>query len=77
MLNAEPLVLDEDGITLDLRALLPFARHCPRLWKLGLYMNATKAEIPSVQSSIEPFRSLRVLSLGTSRARDQAPSLRS
>ncbi|KAF8835219.1 hypothetical protein BDN67DRAFT_959375 [Paxillus ammoniavirescens] len=70
MLNAEPLVLDEVEFTLDLRALLPFARHCPRLWKLGLYLNATKAEIPSIQSSIEPFRSLRVLSFGTSRAQD-------
>ncbi|KAF8835220.1 hypothetical protein BDN67DRAFT_959378 [Paxillus ammoniavirescens] len=71
MLNAEPLVLDEDEVTLDLRALLPFARHCPSLWKLGLYMNATEAEIPSLHSSVEPFRSLRVLSVGTSQARDQ------
>ncbi|KIK96983.1 hypothetical protein PAXRUDRAFT_137252 [Paxillus rubicundulus Ve08.2h10] len=71
MLNAEPLVLDEDKFTLDLRALLPFARYCPSLRKLGLYINATEAEIPSVQSSIEAFHSLRVLSLGTSQVRDQ------
>ncbi|KAF9221170.1 hypothetical protein BS17DRAFT_803698 [Gyrodon lividus] len=71
MLNAEPLHLDEDAFTLDLRALLPFARHCPSLWRLGLYINATEADIPSVHSSVEPFRSLRVLSLGTSQARDQ------
>ncbi|KIJ19637.1 hypothetical protein PAXINDRAFT_69106, partial [Paxillus involutus ATCC 200175] len=70
VLNVEPFTLDEDGFTLDLRALLPFARHCPRLWKLGLYIDATKAEILSVQSSVQPFHSLRVLSLGASRACD-------
>ncbi|KAH0835485.1 hypothetical protein J3R83DRAFT_9151 [Lanmaoa asiatica] len=30
VLNVEPLFLDENALTLDLRALLPFARHCPR-----------------------------------------------
>ncbi|KAF9244498.1 hypothetical protein BU15DRAFT_85881 [Melanogaster broomeanus] len=64
-------ILDEDAFTLDLRALLPFARHCPSLQRLGLYINATEAEIPSVHSSVEPFRSLRILYLGTSQARDQ------
>jgi hypothetical protein len=71
VLNAAPLTLGEDGFALDLRALLPFARHCPRLWKLGLYMNATEAETPSTHSSIEPFCSLRVLSVGTSQAHDR------
>ncbi|KAF8835217.1 hypothetical protein BDN67DRAFT_959372 [Paxillus ammoniavirescens] len=71
VLNVAPLTLDKDSFTLDLRALLPFARHCPRLRKLGLYINATKAETPSAHSSIEPFRSLRVLSIGTSQAHDR------
>ncbi|KIJ12828.1 hypothetical protein PAXINDRAFT_82284 [Paxillus involutus ATCC 200175] len=70
VLNAEPLALGKDGLTLDLRALLPFARHCPRLWKLGLYISAAEETTPSVHSSIERFRSLLVLSVGSSRARD-------
>jgi hypothetical protein len=70
VLNVQPRILDEDAFTLDLRALLPFARHCPKLWKLGLYMDATEAEIPSVHSSIARFPSLRVLSVGSSQVGD-------
>lgn len=70
LLNAEPLFLDEAAFTLDLRALLPFARHCPRLRHLGLYINATEAEIPSSYTPLEPFSALRTLSVGTSHVRD-------
>lgn len=70
MLNAEPLFLHEDAFTPDLRALVPFARHCPRLRSLGLYINATEAEIPSSHTSLKPFNALHTLSLGTSEVRD-------
>ncbi|KAH0835433.1 hypothetical protein J3R83DRAFT_9064 [Lanmaoa asiatica] len=71
MLNAEPLFLNEDALTLDLRALLPFARHCPRLRTLGLYINATEAEIPSSYTPLEPFSTaFHTLSVGTSQVRD-------
>ncbi|KAF8129848.1 hypothetical protein EV363DRAFT_1219642 [Boletus edulis] len=69
MLNAEPLFIHEDAFNLDLCALLPFAGHCPRLRVLGLYINATEAEIPSSHIPLEPFRALRTLSLGTSQVR--------
>ncbi|KAH7886716.1 hypothetical protein F5I97DRAFT_2017911 [Phlebopus sp. FC_14] len=71
-LNAEPLFLDPGLIKLDLRALLPFARHCPSLKRLGLYVNATGEEVPITQiSEIRPFTSLEVLSVGTSLAQGQ------
>ncbi|KAF8553097.1 hypothetical protein OG21DRAFT_1414929, partial [Imleria badia] len=70
MLNAEPLFIHEAAFTLDLRALMPFARHCPRLRELGLYINATEAEIPSSSTPLEPFGTLHTLALGTSHVRD-------
>lgn len=70
MLNAEPLFIDEDAFTLDLRALLPFARHCPRIRLLGLYINATEAEIPSSLTPLEPFSALQTFAIGTSQVRD-------
>lgn len=69
-LNVEPLFIDENAFTLDLRALLPFARHCPRLHLLGLYINATEAEIPSSSTPLESFSALRTLAIGTSQVRD-------
>ncbi|KAG0698783.1 hypothetical protein DFH29DRAFT_939829 [Suillus ampliporus] len=65
-LNEEPLVMHD--FTLDLRALVPFARHCPKLRRLGLFIDATPATIPRLE--LKPFAALRVFSLGTSRARD-------
>lgn len=70
MLNAEPLFLEKDAFTLDLRALLPFARYCPRLRLLGIYIDASKAEIPSPSTPLEPFSALQNLELGTSLVRD-------
>lgn len=70
MLNVEPLFINEDASTLDLRALLPFARHCPRLHLLGLYINATEADLPSSYFPLEPFRALQTLSVGTSQVRN-------
>ncbi|KAH7886717.1 hypothetical protein F5I97DRAFT_1869635 [Phlebopus sp. FC_14] len=72
MLNAEPLFLDPDLCMLDLRALLPFARHCPNLRRLGLYVNATEAKMhASLSFDIRPFTALQDLSVGTSLAEDQ------
>ncbi|KAF8124238.1 hypothetical protein EV363DRAFT_1454795 [Boletus edulis] len=59
----------EDVFNLNLCALLSFAGHCPRLCMLGLYINATEAEIPSSHTPLEPFHVLRTLSLGTLQVR--------
>ncbi|KAG1744906.1 uncharacterized protein EDB91DRAFT_1121572 [Suillus paluster] len=66
-LNEEPLVMHE--FPLDLRALVPFARHCPKLRRLGLFIDATPTMIPPTPK-LKPFAALYILSLGTSRARD-------
>jgi hypothetical protein len=65
-LNEEPLVMSD--FTLDLRALLPFARHCPNLHRLGLFMYATATTHPTQE--LKPFAALRVLCVGTSVVRD-------
>ncbi|KAH7925778.1 hypothetical protein BV22DRAFT_406666 [Leucogyrophana mollusca] len=66
VLNEGPFVLHD--FNLDLRALLPFAQHCPNLRRLGLFLNATAAEIPAHE--VKPFRALRTLLMGVSQARD-------
>ncbi|KAG1764421.1 hypothetical protein EDD22DRAFT_883407 [Suillus occidentalis] len=66
-LNEEPLVMGE--FTLDLRALVPFARLCPKLRRLGLFIDANPANIPPTLE-LKPFAALCVLSVGTSRACD-------
>lgn len=66
-LNEEPLVMHE--FTLDLRALVPFARHCPKLRRLGLFIDANPIKIPPTLE-LKPFTALCFLSVGTSRARD-------
>jgi hypothetical protein len=62
-LNEEPLVMSD--FTLDLRALLPFARHCPNLYRLGLFMYAAATIHP--MQELKPFTALCV---GTSLVRD-------
>ncbi|OJA18549.1 hypothetical protein AZE42_04018 [Rhizopogon vesiculosus] len=49
---------------------MPFARHSPKLHRLGLFMNASTAKIHSTQE-LNPFTALSVLSIGTSQAHDQ------
>ncbi|OAX37635.1 hypothetical protein K503DRAFT_866734 [Rhizopogon vinicolor AM-OR11-026] len=66
-LNEEPLVMHD--FTLDLRALVPFARHCPQLWSLGLFMDVKKIH---TTQQLKPFTALSVLSVGTSRVCDPA-----
>ena len=55
------------GPELDLQDLIPFARHCPHLHQLGLYLNANVVpnRSPSPRSPIR-FKSLRTLSVGAS-----------
>ncbi|KAG6867656.1 hypothetical protein C0993_012675 [Termitomyces sp. T159_Od127] len=68
VLNIQPAYLDNSNLTL--RALLPFARHCPKLQMLGLFMNATTTDLPTADHAsayqLPAFRSLRCLSVGVS-----------
>jgi hypothetical protein len=68
-LNKEPVVLGPALGTksnLTLRALLPFARNCPNLRKLGLYLHATETELPSASEIQRPFTKLTNLNVGIS-----------
>jgi hypothetical protein len=66
-LNEEPLIMHD--FTLDLRALIFFARHCPNLRRLGLFMDATAAKTYPMQE-LKPLPALCALSVGTSKVRD-------
>ena len=68
-LNREPVVLGpalEAHSNLTLRALLPFARNCPNLRELGLYLHATETDLPSVFEIPHPFTKLTNLNVGIS-----------
>ncbi|KAF9653762.1 hypothetical protein BDM02DRAFT_3177605 [Thelephora ganbajun] len=68
-LNREPVVLGPAMGTqsnLTLRALFPFARNCPNLRKLGLYLHATEKDLPSVSEIPRPFTKLIELNVGLS-----------
>ena len=68
-LNREPVVLGSAMATqsnLTLRALLPFAQNCPNLRKLGLYLHATEADLPSISEIPRPFTKLTELNVGLS-----------
>jgi hypothetical protein len=67
-LNEEPLVMHD--FTLDLQSLIPFARHCPKLLQLGLFMDASATKIHPMQE-LNPFTSLEFLCVGTSLAGDR------
>lgn len=68
-----PAFLPSEPLTL--RALLPFARHCPRLRELGMYVNATAADISPADPMETPpsFKSLQKLQVGLSRITESAP----
>lgn len=70
ILNCEPLNLQHSS--LGLHALLPFAHHCHELRRLGLFLDASSADIPSLQDT-KPFRKLGRLSVGTSRISEPEP----
>ena len=78
LLNNEPFHLDQSQLTL--LALLPFARHCPKLRHLGLFIHATTADLPSISSFGMPssdnrprFRNLHRLSMGVSIISEEGP----
>ena len=66
-LNEEPIVIHD--FTLDLQSLIPFARHCPKLLRLGLFMDASAMKIHPMQE-LNPFTSLEFLHVGASLAGD-------
>ncbi|KAK7682132.1 hypothetical protein QCA50_014718 [Cerrena zonata] len=74
--SLEQLTLDcdpffpKEASTLTLTALLPFARHCPNLRELGLYVSAGGEDLDTLSSIITPFKSLRTLNFGLSRVTD-------
>ncbi|KAF8637721.1 hypothetical protein AX17_002624 [Amanita inopinata Kibby_2008] len=84
LLNNEPAFINHSRLTLD--ALLPFAKHCPRLHHLGLFINASTLGQPyhsTPTTSLSPskrirapyngpvFKSLRKLSMGVSLLADE------
>ena len=78
ILNNEPALLDHSPLTL--KALLPFARHCPNLRKLGLFLHASTADLPSSYQSdlppsyeCKPFKKLKTLSMGVSIILEEGP----
>ncbi|KAF8068091.1 hypothetical protein FPV67DRAFT_1669955 [Lyophyllum atratum] len=75
-LNNEPVYMERS--TLTLQALLPFARHCPKLHTLGLFIDATAADIPPSSDPASayqdiPFKALRRLSMGVSIIGEEGP----
>ena len=72
-LNREPVILGPAMGTpsnLTLRALLPFARNCPNLRELGLYLHATETDLPSVSEIPRSFSKLTHLNFGLSSIRE-------
>ncbi|EIM84704.1 uncharacterized protein STEHIDRAFT_169621 [Stereum hirsutum FP-91666 SS1] len=65
VLNAYPMFTPES--TLTLRAIIQFARHCPRITKLRLYLRTTSINIPP--SIGEHFHHLAQLCIGYSTIR--------
>jgi hypothetical protein len=71
LLNTEPVYLDASSLTLE--SLTPFAKHCPKLTHLGIFLDATTVETPlalSVTSPTPVFQRLRRLSMGVSIIKD-------
>ncbi|PFH47527.1 hypothetical protein AMATHDRAFT_67573 [Amanita thiersii Skay4041] len=89
--NLETLILNNEPVfincsTLTLEALIPFAKHCPRLRHLGLFINAstlgheycstpTSSVSPSKRARVgydgPAFKSLKKLSMGVSPISDE------
>ena len=79
ILACEPVHLTAP-CTLTLLALLPFARYCPNIRILGLFINASTADLPmttssstraSMTNSIKRFQNLTKLSMGVSQIKDE------
>ncbi|KAH9934609.1 hypothetical protein B0H21DRAFT_699332 [Amylocystis lapponica] len=77
-LNCEPVPLAPlTPSPLTLRALLPFAAHCPNLRELGLYLSATAADLDALAGggtgNTPTFRSLARLRTGLSSITEPGP----
>ncbi|THG93997.1 hypothetical protein EW026_g7380 [Hermanssonia centrifuga] len=72
MLNCEPVDISIPP-TLTLHALTPFARHCPKLVELGLYMSASVDVETPLERDVLAFQALRRLFVGLSRIADPGP----
>ncbi|KAJ7178566.1 hypothetical protein C8R43DRAFT_973786 [Mycena crocata] len=66
ILNNEPFPPSAEDGPLSLKALLPFAQHCPELEQLGLFLHASAADVPRDSSQFKPFAKLQRLSMGVS-----------
>ena len=74
LLNCEPMHVPTPP-SLDLRALVPFARHCPKLIELGLYLSGTvDSDVVADVGTVTPFKSLQRLCLGTSPISEAGPA---
>ncbi|KAJ7284598.1 hypothetical protein C8J57DRAFT_1119522 [Mycena rebaudengoi] len=69
ILNNEPVVSSRCPLTLT--ALLPFAQHCPELEQLGLFLDASAADLPAAPA--RPFARLQRLSMGVSLIAEPGP----
>jgi hypothetical protein len=69
VLNCAPIVAFEPSL-LTPYALLPFAKRCPHVERLGIYMNASNVDVPP-SLSLEPFKDLRLLCAGVSHIADK------
>lgn len=72
MLNCEPMHVSSPP-ALDLRALIPFARHCPRLCELGLYVNGD-GDFDAASLNTKPFTNLGRLCMGNSPVSASGPA---
>jgi hypothetical protein len=73
ILNCEPVLAVDVRSNLNLHAVLPFARNCRNLIRLGLFINATAADIPSATEIPEPFPQLAELRFGVSAIAETGP----
>lgn len=72
-LNSEPFHFESPELTFE--ALLPFARHCPHLNYIGIFIDASSNAIPSFSatSPLTPFKSLQRMSMGLSKITESTP----
>ena len=70
VLNADPALLSLEP-TLTLRAFVPFAKYCPNLRKLALFVNASAADIPD--GEVGMMGRLRQLGVGVSCIAEEGP----
>jgi len=72
ILNNDPVLHLPRESQLTLWSLLPFARHCPRLQHLGLFLHASAMDIPAAHE-LQFFQRLKCLSMGTSSLAQEGP----